>query len=634
MSGGSLGRAGLECGRDEGVRPFGGEAGEQRMQEQGGHVGDGVAPGRVVQRRRDGVDAGGDAARGGRSRARTRGRPGAAASVEAVPASCENATTSPRSGGARRASKASRTSSRRVGERLARDRMCRPGGVLAGAAAGEEDLVSASAIRVASARVAAVRDLPGRSDLGADHLLHRPRGTAAQFGLVAHVSPRLVSVQLIYRFMLAPLPRVSLATRAYETLLDAIVTGALPPGERIRDAELAEQLETSRMPVREALKRLEAEGLVETVPNRETRVAPIRAERAAQAFPVIAALHALGTRLGVPALSAADDDRMRALDRDRARALERGDVIAAIEPRRRLPRRAAGGGGQRRTRAGAGAADAADPPARRAALQGADPPRTPAADHASSSTPAARRDADEAARLVEANYLRLGDQMAPSSAMPDALGRGRDGASSPRTRVRRRGRGRRGHRQRAERRRLVGAARGGRGGSCSRAGWTRAADDPHIAEWRAAFSRFGAKPKRYPCSAEALAARVIKGGTCPASTCWSISTTPSASAHLIPVGGEDLDHLEGPLRLDDRRRDEAFDGADGAPRPGEVVWRDDVGVTCRRWNWRQGTRTRLTDDVHARVLRVRPAPGAADGGAATGLQPSSRRGSRRGGRGL
>lgn len=38
--------------------------------------------------------------------------------------------------------------------------------------------------------------------------------------------------------------------------------------------------------------------------------------------------------------------------------------------------------------------------------------------------------------------------------------------------------------------------------------------------------------------------------------------------------------------------------SDGAPviehpLPGEVVWRDDVGVTCRRWNWRQGTRTRL-----------------------------------------
>ena len=115
--------------------------------------------------------------------------------------------------------------------------------------------------------------------------------------------------------MLAPVPRTSLAAGAYEVLLQAIVSGTLAPGSRIRDGELAAQLQISRMPVREALKRLESEGLVETVPNRETRVAPIRAERAAQAFPVIAALQALGTRLGVPALSTADDRRMESLDR-------------------------------------------------------------------------------------------------------------------------------------------------------------------------------------------------------------------------------------------------------------------------------------------------------------------------------
>ncbi|WP_154058804.1 tRNA synthetase subunit beta, partial [Pseudescherichia vulneris] len=31
-----------------------------------------------------------------------------------------------------------------------------------------------------------------------------------------------------------------------------------------------------------------------------------------------------------------------------------------------------------------------------------------------------------------------------------------------------------------------------------------------------------------------------------------------------------------------------------SPEPGEVIWRDDIGVTCRRWNWRQGVRTRLS----------------------------------------
>jgi DNA-binding GntR family transcriptional regulator len=210
--------------------------------------------------------------------------------------------------------------------------------------------------------------------------------------------------------MLAPLPRVSLAARAYETLLTAIVTGSLAPGERIRDADLAEQLQTSRMPVREALKRLEAEGLVETVPNRETRVAPVRAERAAQAFPVIAALHALAARLGVPALTAGDDDRMRSLDRERARALKRGDVIAAIElddAFHGVLLEAAGNDELIR------ALERLMPQIRRLdALHFTELTRgDAAADHAGILEACARRDADEAARLVEANFLRLGAQM-------------------------------------------------------------------------------------------------------------------------------------------------------------------------------------------------------------------------------
>ena len=58
--------------------------------------------------------------------------------------------------------------------------------------------------------------------------------------------------------------------------------------------------------------------------------------------------------------------------------------------------------------------------------------------------------------------------------------------------------------------------------------------------------------------------------------------------------------LRRPL-LDDLRADgsEQFDTMKGgepaheSPELGEVVWRDDKGVTCRRWNWRQGVRTRL-----------------------------------------
>jgi DNA-binding GntR family transcriptional regulator len=130
--------------------------------------------------------------------------------------------------------------------------------------------------------------------------------------------------------MLKALDQRSLADQAYATLLDAIVSGDLPPGHRLRDQELAGQLGVSRTPVREALRRLEDEGLVESGRNSYTRVAPVRADRIADAFPVVAALHGLATRLGVPALTPDDIAEMERHDAERTAALRRGDVVAAI----------------------------------------------------------------------------------------------------------------------------------------------------------------------------------------------------------------------------------------------------------------------------------------------------------------
>jgi DNA/RNA-binding domain of Phe-tRNA-synthetase-like protein len=70
--------------------------------------------------------------------------------------------------------------------------------------------------------------------------------------------------------------------------------------------------------------------------------------------------------------------------------------------------------------------------------------------------------------------------------------------------------------------------------------------------------------------------------------------------HLLPIGGEDLGEYRGPARLVRAAGGEPFDTIrEGQPvteypEPGEVVWRDDAGVTCRCWNWRQCVRTRIT----------------------------------------
>lgn len=73
---------------------------------------------------------------------------------------------------------------------------------------------------------------------------------------------------------LSPLdPRgAMLGDEVYATLSEAILDGTLPPGERLRDQDLAERLGVSRTPVREALQRLERSGMVEVSPNRYTRV--------------------------------------------------------------------------------------------------------------------------------------------------------------------------------------------------------------------------------------------------------------------------------------------------------------------------------------------------------------------------
>lgn len=97
---------------------------------------------------------------------------------------------------------------------------------------------------------------------------------------------------------------------AYEAIRDAIVDGTLSPDERLHDVELCAWLNLSRTPVREALARLEDEGLVETVPQRYTRVRPLLASDAHSAFPVLAAIHALATELAVPRLTRQDLDEL------------------------------------------------------------------------------------------------------------------------------------------------------------------------------------------------------------------------------------------------------------------------------------------------------------------------------------
>ncbi|EFL25360.1 putative cytoplasmic protein [Streptomyces himastatinicus ATCC 53653] len=145
-------------------------------------------------------------------------------------------------------------------------------------------------------------------------------------------------------------------------------------------------------------------------------------------------------------------------------------------------------------------------------------------------------------------------------------------------------------------------------------------EHPHLAAWREAFRGFGAKPQRTRPSAEALLRRA--GAGLPRVDRLTDLYNAISVGHVIPLGGEDLDHYTGAARLVRATGDEAFETtASGEPAvehpaPGEVVWRDDAGVTCRRWNWRQCTRTRLTHTT-TRAMFVLDALGPMDDAALT-----------------
>lgn len=129
--------------------------------------------------------------------------------------------------------------------------------------------------------------------------------------------------------------------------------------------------------------------------------------------------------------------------------------------------------------------------------------------------------------------------------------------------------------------------------------------EAHLTEWDNVFKAFGAKPKRTPCSASALRKRVLKDGSLPPLDPVVDIYNAVSIRYAIPVGGENLAAYAGAPSLTLSEGDEPFDTLKEGqpvveyPEAGEVIWRDDIGVTCRRWNWRQGVRTRLDSQAQS-----------------------------------
>jgi len=130
---------------------------------------------------------------------------------------------------------------------------------------------------------------------------------------------------------------------------------------------------------------------------------------------------------------------------------------------------------------------------------------------------------------------------------------------------------------------------------------------PKIAAWREAYRIFGVKAKDYPSSIEALYKRVSRGGSVAGINPLVDIYNYISLKYTLPAGGEDTDKMQGDLQLTYATADEkpvTVLGKDEAQAPaeGEIIYKDDEGTICRRWNWREVARTILTDETTSCIL--------------------------------
>ena len=134
---------------------------------------------------------------------------------------------------------------------------------------------------------------------------------------------------------------------------------------------------------------------------------------------------------------------------------------------------------------------------------------------------------------------------------------------------------------------------------------------PAVAPWREAYKEFGVKPNKYRSSIENLLRSARNGNVRSISPLVDLYNAVSLQNEL-PCGGEDLQTVVGAIKLTRARGDELFVplGSPEAqpPQPGEVIYKDDKGVLCRAWNWREAERTKLTTATTDAFLCIEAIP--------------------------
>jgi DNA-binding GntR family transcriptional regulator len=109
------------------------------------------------------------------------------------------------------------------------------------------------------------------------------------------------------------IPRLALHEQVASRLRSMVVEGQIAPGAKLNERELCEQLHVSRTPLREAIKLLAAEGLVDLLPNRGAVAARLDEDDVLATFEVLAALEGLSGELAAQRITEPELDEIRAL---------------------------------------------------------------------------------------------------------------------------------------------------------------------------------------------------------------------------------------------------------------------------------------------------------------------------------
>lgn len=135
-------------------------------------------------------------------------------------------------------------------------------------------------------------------------------------------------------------------------------------------------------------------------------------------------------------------------------------------------------------------------------------------------------------------------------------------------------------------------------------------DHEFVKAWSDTHTKFGSNPNKFPPSIKSLLKRIQSGNGLPFINCAVALFNYISIKYIIPCGGDDIEKIEGNLCLGFSKGNEIFvplgSTAQENPIVGEVIYFDDkaLNIMCRRWNWRNGDFTKITEHTKQLVINI------------------------------